>query len=75
MARKEMTDKQRRKNIALATKLKSIRVSGVAISEEMPCDWCDKTLKTSLHSIWSIADPVGRIARLCDNCCKSCAGG
>lgn len=72
---KQISRKLQRENLALAKKLKPIRINGLEVREDTPCEWCKKTKSTSLHSIWSALDPVGTIQRVCRDCIGMCAAG
>lgn len=44
-------------------------------SAMLPCEWCHEVKPTTLGAIWSLADPKGRLVRLCEECTSCCAGG
>ena len=39
------------------------------------CDWCKQSKQTLQTRIWSKADPIGHLVRVCKSCAESCAGG
>ena len=50
-------------------------LAAISRNKTRTCKWCKKPSKFKLKHIYSIADPIGHIRPVCDECVKTCCKG
>jgi hypothetical protein len=68
-----ITSKRLRLFLAFLGMDKWFRLHNLSPRKDLPCNWCKEVTETKLSEIWCIAEPVGQLQRICENCGKGCA--